>query len=102
MAGPKVHPMVLLRFKPGASSEAIESIARALAELPRKISGIEHFSFGPYSSPEGLNKGFSHGFLMVFSDVEARNNYLPHPEHQAVVRLVLPLLDDVMAFDYEV
>jgi hypothetical protein len=41
---------------------------------------------------------------MTFRDAEARDAYLPHPEHQRVVAQLLPMLEGgiegVMTFDY--
>ena len=45
----------------------------ALGELPKRIPGILHFSGGPYASPEGLNQGFTHGFLFTFEGAKARD-----------------------------
>ncbi len=97
----KVNHLVLIQFKDGTSEETIAECFRALAELRQSIPGIEHFSGGPYASPEGLNKLFTHAFLMTFQTPEARNTYLPHPEHERVKEFVLPYVADVVAFDYE-
>ena len=70
-----------------------------------KVPGLLSFAGGPYSSPEGLNKGYSHAFHMTFADAEARDAYLPHPEHEKVKRVALAQLaggiDGVVAFDFE-
>ncbi len=98
---PAVQHMVLVRFKSGVSQEKIDELFALLRELPSLIPGITHFSGGPYSSPEGMNQGYTHGFLMTFDSVEARNNYLPHPEHERVKAAVIPFVEAVVAFDYE-
>ena len=101
-AGPaKVHHMVLVRFKEGATEERIADLFASLAHLQEVIPGIERFSGGPYSSPEGLNQGYTHGFLMTFSSSDARDKYLPHPEHEKVKASILPVVDSVIAFDFE-
>ncbi len=43
---------------------------------------------------------FTHS--QVFADEAARDAYVPHPEHQKVVQLLLPLLakDGLVVFDY--
>ena len=90
--------MVLLKFKEDASQAQIDEIFKLLAGLA--VAGLVSFSGGPYSSPEGLNKGFTHGFSMDFSTEAERDAYFPHPEHESVKNLILPLVDDVIAFDY--
>ncbi len=96
----KVQHIVLLRFKPGADTQA-GPLFKALDGLRAHVPGFLHFSGGPYSSPEGLNRGFTHGCLMTFADAAARNHYLTHPEHEAVKARFLPSVEDVVAFDFE-
>src|SRR5262249_30175071 len=97
--------MVLFRMKKDLPKQQIEHVFRSIGALKGKIPGILTFSWGPYSSPEGWSKGFTHGFCTTFVDAKARDAYLPHPEHKKVVDIVLPTLegglDGVVAFDYE-
>lgn len=58
--------------------------------------------FAPYESPEGLNEDFTHGFIMTFDSAKSRDAYLPHPEHQRVADIVVPRLERVVVFDFEV
>lgn len=101
---PQVKHVVLLKFKPDTPRAAVREVFAALDALRRKIPGLLDFSGGPYSSPEGLNKGFTHGFVMTFADEAARDGYLPHPDHEVVKQQILPLLDggvaSVVAFDW--
>lgn len=92
--------MVLLKFKTDALSTQIDDIFEKLQQLTAKIPGLVAFSGGPYSSPEGLNKGFNYGFSMDFTTEAERDAYFPHPQHENVKDMILPLVDDVIAFDY--
>ena len=98
----KVKHIVLLKFKVGTTQEQIDGIFRDLEGLQDKISGIEDFLGGPYSSDEGLNQGFTHGFVMTVTDAAARDAYLAHPEHQEVKNAIIPHADQIVAFDFEV
>lgn len=98
----KIQHMALVKFKPEVNTKKIEYLYDKLAELQKIIPGITHFSGGCYSSDEGLNQGFTHGFLMTFESVEARDNYLPHPEHERVKAEILPCINDIIVFDFEV
>jgi hypothetical protein len=97
--------VVLLKIQKDAPADDIQVMFTALGGLKNKISGILSFTGGPYSSPEGLNRGFTHGFVMKFSNAAARDIYLDHPEHVKVKELVLGLLDGgldgVVAFDFD-
>ena len=97
----KVQHMVVVKFKTPEGASKIKPLFAALADLPRRIPGILYYSAGPYASPEGLNQGFTHGFLMTFKDAQARDTYLTHPEHQKVVGEYLPFIESVLAFDFE-
>src|SRR5262249_52447418 len=96
-----VHHLVVLKFKPDTRPAQIAELFAALERLPRVIPGIEYYAGGPYASREGLNRGFTHGFLMTFRDAAARDAYLAPPAHEQVKRDFLPGVEDVVAFDFE-
>ena len=98
---PQIQHMVLLKFKPQVTPEQIDQVFSLQAELQQLIPGITYFSGGPYSSPEGLNQGYTHGFLMTFESVEARDAFVPHPEHERVKAVFFELLESAIAFDFE-
>jgi hypothetical protein len=103
---PQVKHAVVLRFRAATPPETVKSLFRALDGLRQKVPGLLDFSGGPYSSPEGLNKGFTHGFIMTFADAKSRDGYLTHPDHEVVKQQILPHLeggvDGVIAFDWVV
>ncbi|MFM9073591.1 MAG: Dabb family protein [Cyanobium sp.] len=98
-----VDHLVLFRFRPEVSQQEIRLLFEELRGLASQVDGICGFRGGAYSSPEGLNQGFSHGFVMTFQSPAARDAYLPHPAHQLVVEKILPMLEGglsgVVAFD---
>ena len=98
-----VH-MVLLRVRKDVPARNVERVFGEIGALQSRIPGIVTYSWGPYSSPEGMNRGFTHGFCMTFRDAASRDVYLPHPEHEKVKESVLAILDGgldgVIAFDY--
>lgn len=85
-----IRHTVLCKFRQDADVEAIFS---ALKALQQKIPGILAITCGKDSSPEGLQKGFTHGFTVDFTDAAARDAYLPHPDHQVVGKMVVAGLD---------
>jgi hypothetical protein len=99
-----VKHIVLLRFKDSTTDQKIEEIMSSLASLKEKCPGILEFKEGPYSSPEGLNKEFQHGFIMTFDSEANRNIYLEHPDHEVVKQLAFGEieggLDGIVAFDF--
>lgn len=96
--------MVLLRIRKDVPKQQVDAVFAELASLKSKIPGILTYSGGPYSSPEGMQRGFTHGFCMTFKDAASRDTYLPHPEHEKCKKNVLAVLDGgidgALAFDY--
>ena len=98
----KVKHIVFLKFKDGTSEEQISGVFDQLLDLSESVDGIEDYVAGPNSSPEGLNQGYTHAFVMTFTDAAARDAYLPHPDHQKFKDACLPLIDSVAIIDFEV
>ncbi len=98
----QVRHIVVFKYKDGADPSEIERINQAFSQLPEKIPGILSFEMGVNNSPEGLNKGFTHVYQLTFTDVAAREAYLPHPDHKRFTDLLgeLDILDDVFVVDY--
>lgn len=92
--------VVLFKFKDGTSAGKIKEIVDAFSALPSKIPEIAGYEWGVNNSPEGLNKGLTHGFLLTFKSEADRAVYLPHPDHKAFGALLTPHLDDVTVLDY--
>ena len=80
--------------------DQIDECFEALKNMQGRIPGIVDFEHGPYQSGEGLNEGFTHGFIMTFDTPESRDAYLPHPIHEEVKDIVVPCLSRVVVFDF--
>ena len=102
MIMPKTKHIALLKFKDGTTPEQIDNVFDQLLELTEAVPGIEDYVAGANNSTEGLNQGFTHGFVMTFTDAAARDAYLPHPDHEKVKAAVLPLVESVVVFDFDV
>jgi hypothetical protein len=98
----KVKHIGLVKFKEGTSDEQIKTIFDSILDITETIPGIEDYVSGPNSSPEGLNQGYTHALVMTFSDPAARDAYLPHPEHERVKTLLMPVVESLLIFDFEV
>ena len=98
-----IQHIVLLKLKPDATTEQKATLLDGLIALEDKIPGIESVSGGDDNSPEGKGHGFDWAFVMTFADAEARDAYLPNPDHQALGQdLLRPIVDDVLVLDYEI
>lgn len=92
----------VFEFQPQVTEQDIDECFGALKGMVGKIPGLEEVLCGPYESGEGLNDGYTHGFVMTFESSEARDAYLPHPDHEVVKKLILPRLARIVVFDFSV
>ena len=92
--------VVLFRFTADTPQDRLTEVETAFSRLPDQIPTIRAFEWGVNNSPEGLNEGFTHCFLVTFDDEEGRDAYLPHPAHKQFVELLKPYLDRALVVDY--
>ncbi len=98
-----IRHVVLVRFKPDADTSKIFSALKALQD---KIPGIIAITACADTSPEGLQRGNTHGFTVDFRDAASRDAYLPHPEHRHVGAMIVAAavggVDGITVVDWEV
>jgi hypothetical protein len=97
----QIHHIVCFKFKKNTTKIEIENLRDSFLTLKNKIPGVIRISGGENNSPENLNKGFTHCFLIIFEDEQARKEYLPHHEHQIFISQLKPIMEDVFVIDYE-
>ena len=97
----KVKHMVAFKFKDGTSEADIDKLNAAFRELPDKIDVIRTFDMGLNNSPEKLNKGCTHGYLLTFDSDAERDIYLNHPAHKEFGALAGKMLADVFVVDFD-
>jgi hypothetical protein len=91
----------MFQFHPEVTPDQIDECFTEMCAMVGRIPGLLSMEHGPYDSPEGLNDGFTHGFVMTFDNGASRDAYLPHPEHERVKLIVVPRLARVVVFDFE-
>lgn len=92
--------VVMFKFKSDATQKQIDEVTTAFAALPKKIDAIKDFEWGTDVSVEKKSAGFTHCFVVTFADEKGREVYLPHPAHKDFVKIVGPVIDDVLVVDY--
>jgi quinol monooxygenase YgiN len=97
---PLLRHVVMFKFKKDATADQIDAVVKAFSDLPRQIDSIVDYEWGTNNSPEKLDKGFTHLFLVSFKDEAGREKYLPHPAHMAFVEKLKPILEEPMVIDY--
>jgi hypothetical protein len=91
---------VLFKFKDSATPEQVKEVETAFHALPSKIDTIKGYEWGLNTSPENKNDGFTHLFFVSFADKAGLEVYIPHQAHQDFVKILRPILDKVLVFDY--
>ena len=93
--------VVFFKFKPSASNDAVVAIENAFRDFCAELPFVRGFEWGRNSSPEGLNDGFTHCFIVSFAGPEGRDHYLSHPDHLAFCKRWLdPNLEKVCVVDF--
>ena len=92
--------VVMFGWKEGTDAAYINKIVSAFGDLHHKISLVKSFEWGTNNSPENLNNGLTHCFVLTFSSESDRDAYLIHPDHKAFVALLNPAPEKVTVFDY--
>jgi hypothetical protein len=92
--------VVMFGWKEGTDAAYITKVVTALSDLKHKIPTIKSFEWGTNNSPENLNNGLTHCFILTFSSESDRDAYLIHPDHKAFVALLNPAPEKVTVFDY--
>lgn len=92
--------VVIFKFKPEVTPTQLDEINLAFQNLKVAIPQVQDFERGINNSPEGLNKGFTHCYLITFATEADREAYLPHPAHKKFVELLSGKLDEPFVFDY--
>ena len=100
-----VYHLVLFKMKKSTGKDAVAKLMKSIGDLKKFVPGMTGFQWGPYSSNEGLNRGYTHAFCMTFDNATSRDTYLTHPEHEKVKASGAPLIEGgvegVVAFDFE-
>jgi len=97
---PELRHVVIFKFKPEVTAAQLDEINLAFQNLKNAIPEVKDFERGINNSPEGLNKGFTHCYVITFASETDRDAYLPHPAHKKFVELIGGKLEEPFVFDY--
>lgn len=96
----KLRHVVLFDFKDETTAESLNAIETKFTSLPKDIPEIAAYEWGTNNSPEGLDDGYSHAFVVTFEDEAGRAVYIPHPSHKEFGGIVRPNVEKVLVFDF--
>lgn len=96
----ELRHVVLFGWKANTPADSVNKVIAAFKTLPGQIKTIKRFEWGVNNSPENLNQGLTHCFLLTFGSEKDRDDYLVHPAHKAFTQLLPGILDKVSVVDY--
>ena len=98
-----IRHIVLVRFREDVTALQIEAIFADLASIRGKVAGLMEIHSGRSESPEGIERGYLHGFTIDFDGWPALAAYQDHPDHRrvgaALVAHAQGGLDGILVFD---
>lgn len=101
-----IRHIVLTKFKPETSEEKIADIYAGLAAVAERLSGAHGFTGGRSESPEQIERGYMHGFVIDFDSWDALQAYADDPEHQRLggqlVENAVGGIDGILVLDLDV
>ena len=101
-----IRHIVLVRFLPTMSETDIADVFADLHRIRDRIPGLLDITAGKSESPEKMERGYMHGFVVDFADWAALQAYQDYPDHQSLgARLVAASVggkDGILCFDLAV
>ncbi len=101
-----IRHIVLIKFKPEVSEAEISGMFEELRTIEKQVPGILGITSGRSESPEKIERGYMHGFVVDFESWDALEAYQTHPDHKALgARLVANAiggLDGILVLDIPV
>ena len=98
--------IVLTRFKPATPEAKIAGIYAGLSALTDTLEGAQNFTGGRSESPEKIERGYMHGFVVDFDSWDALQAYADNAEHQALggqlVAHAVGGIDGILVLDLDV
>ena len=101
-----IRHIVLTKFKPDVAEAKIAEIYAGLNALTTVLPGASSFTGGRSQSPEQIERGYMHGFVIDFDSWEALATYQANEDHKALgaqlVENAVGGIDGILVLDLEV
>jgi hypothetical protein len=96
----ELRHIVLFTFKDSATKEQVANIVKNFAGLYGKVPEVKKFEWGMNMSPEHLDQGFTHCFMLTFSSEKDLVSYSQNPAHKQFQAILKPVMNKVFVVDY--
>ena len=101
-----IRHIVLTKFKASVSEDVVADIYQQLGKLVEQLDGASGFTGGRSNSPEQIERGYMHGFVIDFDSWNALQQYADNPEHKRLgaqlVENAIGGIDGLLVVDLDV
>ncbi len=101
-----IRHIVLVRFRENVTEAVIAAIFADLQAINAVLPGVLTITCGRSESPEMMERGYMHGFVVDFASWAALDAYQNHPDHKrvgaALVAAAVGGIDGILVFDLAV
>ena len=98
----ELRHVVIFKFKETSSKASVDSVVKSFMGLAKKIPVIKSMEWGLNDSPENFHQGFTHCFVITFSNKKDRDEvYQKHPAHMEFQKVLGPHMEKVFVVDYK-
>lgn len=101
-----IRHIVLIKFNTDMADSHISALFDELHQIKEKLPGLIAITAGRSESPEQMERGYMHGFVVDFTDWNGLQAYQDHPDHQKLgaklVANALGGIDGILCFDLPV
>lgn len=101
-----IRHIVLTRFAPETTEETISAIYDGLRSVSERLPGAGGFTGGRSQSPEQIERGYMHGFVIDFDSWDALQTYAEDEEHKGygsqLVANAVGGIDGILVLDLDV
>jgi len=77
-----IRHIVLIKFRPDVSEATIADLFDELHQIEKELPGLIGITSGRSDSPEKMERGYMHGFIVDFENWADLQAYQDHPAHQ--------------------
>ena len=91
--------VVMMKFKPEVTAEAIDELEALFDSLPDRIDEIQSYDFG--RDIVRSERSYDFALVSVFANLDTLKHYQAHPDHLVVVKRLGSMCTHIAAVDYE-
>lgn len=94
-----INHIVLMKFKPEVSEQAVKDLEASLDDLPNRIFEIQMYELG--RDIVRSEQSYDFGLVALFANLDTLERYQNHPDHKAALQKMNNLCESIVTVDFE-